>query len=241
MLRAKNLTKRFADVEAVSSLDLTVESGETVCLLGANGAGKTTTVNLFLGFLRPDEGTAEVCGVASAEDPRAARREIAYIAENVALYPSLTGLENLELFDRMARGRRQLDFAAILLEHGLTIEQAHRPVAGYSKGMRQKVGLAIAAIRAAKVLLLDEPMSGLDPGAAREFTHSLLAQRSAGRAILMTTHDIFRAKDVATRIGIMRAGRLVEMLDAADVDARDIERIYLRHMQDEREASDATN
>lgn len=233
MIEAKDLTKRFGSVAAVSGLNLTVESGDLVCLLGSNGAGKTTTVNLCLGFLRPDEGTIRICGVAPDEDVRRARQQTAYIPENVALYPSLSGLENLRLFDRMAHGRRTIDFAAALQEHGLSSAQINRPVSTYSKGMRQKVGLAIASSREAKVLLLDEPMSGLDPTAASEFTQSLLAQRSSGRAILMTTHDIFRAKEVASRIGIMKEGKLVEMLDASRVDAPEIERIYLKHMHAE--------
>ena len=233
MIQAKNLSKRFGAVEAVSDVGLSVEPGEIVCLLGANGAGKTTTVNLCLGFLRPDGGSVSVCDIAPADDPRAARRHIAYIPENVALYPTLSGVENLELFDRMARGKQPVDFSGALQRHGLTAEQAKRPVSSYSKGMRQKVGLAIASIREAQVLLLDEPMSGLDPKAASEFTQSLGDQRETGTAILMTTHDIFRAKEVASRIGIMRAGKLVDMLDASTVEARDIERIYLRHMHED--------
>ena len=233
MIQATNLSKNFGPVRAVSDVTLAVDPGEIVCLLGANGAGKTTTVNLCLGFLKPDGGSVRIGGIAPADDPRAARRCIAYIPENVALYPSLTGVENLRLFDRMARGRQSVDFEQALQAHGLTRDQARRPTSGYSKGMRQKVGLAIASIRKAQALLLDEPMSGLDPKAASEFTQSLTAQRDAGTAVLMTTHDIFRAKEVASRIGIMRAGKLVDLLDAARVDAREIERIYLEHMHAE--------
>ena len=133
----------------------------------------------------------------------------------------------------MAEGRREIGYAAALQEHGLRLDQVDRPVSTYSKGMRQKVGLAIASIRNAKALLLDEPMSGLDPQAASEFTRSLSARRDAGSAILMTTHDIFRAKEIASRIGIMKGGRLVDQLDAASVGATEIEQIYLRHMHAE--------
>ena len=103
--------------------------------------------------------------------------------------------------------------------------------------MRQKVGLGIAAARRAKALLLDEPMSGLDPSAANEFARAIVAERDRGAAVLLTTHDIFRAKAMATRIGIMHSGVLAELLDAKDVDANEIERIYLSHMQAADEAA----
>lgn len=231
MLTATGITKRFGDVTAVRDLTLAIGEGELVCLLGSNGAGKTTTVQLFLGFLRPDQGEVRVGGVDPVARPREARRAIGYIPENVALYPELSGLENLRLFDRLAGGSRTpAEHLQLLADHGLEAERARRRVSTYSKGMRQKVGLAIAASKEAKALLLDEPMSGLDPKAANEFIASLSRQRELGRAILMTTHDIFRAKAVATRLGIMRAGELVAMLDADEVDAEEIERIYLdRH------------
>jgi len=232
VLEARSVTKRYGRTTAVDGLDLRVEPGEVLCLLGANGAGKTTTVELFLGFLTPDEGTIRVDGVDPAEEPGRARRSIGYIPENVALYEELSGLENLELFDRMAGTRRpREEYVALLTAQGLAPDRVTQRVSTYSKGMRQKVGLGIAAARRARALLLDEPMSGLDPAAANEFTDSILAERERGAAVLLTTHDIFRAKAVATRIGIMRAGSLVEVLDAPNLDAGEIERVYLHHMQ----------
>ncbi|MEN0062144.1 MAG: ATP-binding cassette domain-containing protein [Myxococcota bacterium] len=232
MLDATAITKRFGTVIAVEGLTLRVEPGEIRCLLGANGAGKTTTIQLFLGFLRPDEGSITVNGIDPGAEPRKARAQLAYIPENVSLYPELTGFENLDLFERMAGRRPRRDaLEQALVDHGLVAEQVHQRVQGYSKGMRQKVGLAIASIRNAQVLLLDEPMSGLDPLAANEFAASLLRQRDAGRAILMTTHDIFRAQEVATHISILRSGALVESIDAQAVDAAEVQRLYLHHMR----------
>ncbi|MEM1181851.1 MAG: ATP-binding cassette domain-containing protein [Acidobacteriota bacterium] len=232
MLRASGVTKRFGSTVALDRLDLQVDPGEVLCLLGANGAGKTTTVRLFLGFTAADEGRVEVDGVDPTQDPVSARKVVAYIPEDVMLYDELTGLENLRLFDRMGGGARSGDeYLEILAAQGLAPGRAQERVAGYSKGMRQKVGLGIAAARRAKALLLDEPMSGLDPSAANEFARAILAERDRGAAVLLTTHDIFRAKSMATRIGIMRAGVLAETLDAAAVDAREIERLYLHHMQ----------
>lgn len=233
MLAAEGATKRYGSTLALDALDLTVAPGEIVCLLGANGAGKTTTISLFLGFIAPDGGRVSVDDIESARDPAEARKRLAYIPENVALYPAMTGIENLTYFDRISGHKRDRDtLKAILTEAGLSGEQMDRPVSGYSKGMRQKVGLAIAFAKEAKALLLDEPMSGLDPKAASEFVVRLRGFRESGRAILMATHDIFRAKECADRIGIMRAGRLVEMLDAAQMTAADIERLYLAHMHE---------
>lgn len=231
MLVAESVSKRFGSTRALEALDLRVEEGEIVCLLGANGAGKSTTISLFLGFLEPDAGTIRVDGRDPRNDP-AARKALAYIPEAVALYPDLTGLENLGFFDRLTGARRDEEALRVVLEAaGLPQGAADRPVGEYSKGMRQKVGLAIALARDSAALLLDEPLSGLDPQAAREFTDQLRALRSEGHAVLMATHDIFRAKDAADRIGIMRAGRLVEMLDPSGLAASEIERIYLAHMQ----------
>jgi ABC-2 type transport system ATP-binding protein len=232
LLAAHGVSKRFGATTAVADVSLTVGAGEALCLLGANGAGKTTLINLFLGFLVPDSGRTTVAGVDSAVDPQGARRRLAYIPEDVALYPDLTGLENLALFDGI-RGepKSQADYLAALEQIGLDARFAGARVATYSKGMRQKVGLAIALAKDAAALLMDEPLSGLDPKAANDFSGHLTRLKQQGRAILMATHDIFRAKATATRIGILRAGTLVQLLDARDVDAAEIERIYLQHMQ----------
>lgn len=234
MLRAVAARKTFGPVVALEGLDLTVEGGSTLCLLGANGAGKSTTMNLFLGFIAPDSGSIQVGGVNPYEDPASARRGLAYIPENVALYPAFSGLENLRFFDQLCgHTRKDVDLADILVDAGLSTDQIQRPVSGYSKGMRQKVGLAIAFAKGAQALLLDEPMSGLDPKAASEFTARIRRFQESGCAVLIATHDIFRAKECASEIGIMREGKLVELVDASRVDAPEIERIYLSHMHEE--------
>jgi len=231
MLSATNVGKDFGSVRAIDEVTLGVEPGEAVCLLGANGAGKTTMMNLFLGFLRPDRGQVRVAGKDPYAQPAQARGAIAYIPENVALYETMTGLENLAFFDRLAgHRRRERELLDYLDAAGLSAEQARRPVRGYSKGMRQKVGLAVAAAKDARVLLLDEPMSGLDPSAARDFTTRLNEFKQEGRAVLMATHDIFRAKECATRLGIMRTGRLMDVVDSERMDAVEIEKVYLEHM-----------
>lgn len=233
MLDAIDLSKSYNGIPALDRLTLSVRPGEVFCLLGANGAGKTTTIHLFLGFLRPTSGEARVAGRSVAEQPLEARRMLAYIPEQVTLYGNFTGLENLAYFSELAGHRyEQADLRAFLLEAGLADEAVDRRVSTYSKGMRQKVGIAIALAKRARALLLDEPTSGLDPKAANEF--SLLIRRLAedGAAVLMATHDVFRAKELGTRVGIMKHGRLVATLDTEEVGHADLERIYLEHMHD---------
>lgn len=233
MLEAKKLTKKFAAQTALDGLDLRVEAGEVICLLGANGAGKTTTINLFLGFLEPSSGAAFVGGLNVQQAPLETKKHLAYIPEQVALYPQLSGVENLDYFLRLCGVRQsRAQLVSILKEAGLDENAAGKRAAAYSKGMRQKVGIAIALAKNAKALLLDEPLSGLDPSAANALSNSLKALRDDGRAILMATHDVFRAKEIGTRIGIMKAGKLVDTLDAASLDAGEIEKIYLAHMHD---------
>lgn len=231
ILEARDLTKRYADTLALNQLNLSVGARETVCLLGANGAGKTTAINLFLGFAEPTSGSAWVDGYVVADDPARARAKLGYVAEVVALYPTLTGAENLAFFAELAG--QKVDVVqrdAILSRLRFPDGVIDRPVGDYSKGMRQKLGLAIALMKDAKAILLDEPLSGLDPAAANDLVEVLRETAADGTALLISTHDIFRAKDVATRIGIMRHGKLVEMVDPSTLSAGELETMYLTHM-----------
>jgi len=231
MLEAVDLVKHYGDHEALKGLNLSVKPGEIYCLLGANGAGKTTTINLFLNFIDPTSGTASVGGIDVTEDPIASKQFLAYIPEQVMLYGSLTGLENLRYFSRLgSHDHSDAHFRELLVEAGLEAPAADKPVSAYSKGMRQKVGVSIALAKEATALLLDEPTSGLDPKASNEFSNLLLQLKDSGAAILMASHDLFRAKDTGTRIGMMREGVLLEELDAQQVSYADLEKIYLDHM-----------
>jgi len=234
LLQADALTKRYDAVTALDSLSLSIGAGDVYCLLGANGAGKTTTINLFLGFTEPTSGTARIGGLDVAVEGLATKRRVAYIPETVMLYRNLSGLENLEYFAALAtdRSHSRDELMSYLATAGLRAEQAAQRVGGYSKGMRQKVGIAIALAKQADVLLLDEPTSGLDPKAANEFHELLGAMRERGAAILMATHDLFRAKASGTRVGIMKQGRLKTELATDDIGHADLERLYLDHMKD---------
>ncbi|TXI80659.1 MAG: ABC transporter ATP-binding protein [Flavobacteriales bacterium] len=229
MLEARSLSKCYGDTVALDALDLGVAGGEVFCLLGPNGAGKTTTVNLFLNFISPSAGSALVCGIDSAAEPQRARQHLAYIPETVMLYGNLSGVENLDYFATLAAGRGHSDgeLRGWLAEAGLQAEAMDRRVAGYSKGMRQKVGIAIALARNARALLLDEPTSGLDPLAANEFARLIGTLSVRGMAVLMVTHDLFLAQQCGTRVGIMQRGRLAATFDTAATDHLSLERAYL--------------
>ncbi|WP_291984446.1 ABC transporter ATP-binding protein [Luteitalea sp.] len=234
MLQATKLTKRYQDVVALDALTLTVEPGEVFCLLGANGAGKTTTINLFLNFIAPTSGTASINGLDVTAAPLETKKYLAYIPETVMLYKNLTGIENLEYFAALA-GRAdytRADLLRFFAEVGLAAEAADRRVGTYSKGMRQKVGIAIALAKGAKALLLDEPTSGLDPKASNEFSALLSRLSGDGVAVLMATHDLFRAKESGTRVGIMKRGALVAVHGTDEFSHADLERVYLEHMHD---------
>ena len=232
ILQAQGLVKHYGDHVALRGLDLAVDSGEVFCLLGANGAGKTTTIQLFLGFIEPTQGHAKIKGLEVRTHALETKKALAYIPENVMLYPNLTGIENLEYFATLA-GCEETGEAKLrdtLVRAGLPTDAIERPVGNYSKGMRQKVGIAMAIARQAELLLLDEPTSGLDPKASNEFSQLVASLRDEGVAVLMATHDLFRSREVGTRIGIMRRGVLVKEFNASDVSHKELEQIYLEQM-----------
>ena len=231
MLEAIKLKKTYGEYDALKGLDLTVKPGEIYCLLGANGAGKTTTINLFLNFISPTAGTAKVCGIDVTAEPLETKKLLAYIPEQVMLYGNLTALENLRYFAQLGgHDYTEAEYKAFLERCGLQSGAYVQRVGQFSKGMRQKVGVAIALAKQAKALLLDEPTSGLDPKASNEFSELLIQMAADDASILMATHDLFRAKETGTRIGIMREGHMMRELGTDDVSHADIERIYLELM-----------
>jgi ABC-2 type transport system ATP-binding protein len=227
-IQLDSVIKQYAGVTAVNQLSLSVAPGEVYALLGPNGAGKTTTIRMLLGFVAADAGTVSVAGSALPAQAADARRALAYIPEQVNLYGKLTGLENLDYFSQLAGKRHsQRTLETMLVAAGLDAAAATRRVEKYSKGMRQKVGIAIALAKDARILLLDEPTSGLDPTAANEFTARIRDVAARGVAVLMATHDIFRAHQVAHRLGVLARGRLVAERDAASVTLQALEAEYL--------------
>jgi ABC-2 type transport system ATP-binding protein len=231
MLQAINLAKAYNGKMALDDVSFVVNAGDIFCLLGANGAGKTTTINLFLNFIKPTSGQALIDSKDVNQQATETKKLIAYIPENLTLYPNLTGLENLEYFSTLAgKDYSEDEYLQFLKEAGLQNDAHARRVNTYSKGMRQKVGVAVAIAKNAKALLLDEPTSGLDPKASNDFADLLERLSSKGVAILMATHDLFRAKESGTHIGIMKEGKLVEHISTEQINHTDLEKLYLNHM-----------
>jgi ABC-2 type transport system ATP-binding protein len=236
MLEAIQLTKRYEDGQlALDELTFTVEPGEIFCMFGANGAGKTTTINLFLNFIPPTSGTALIEGIDVSRDPLKAKKYVSFVSENVMLYGNFTAIQNLDYFSRLA-GKRTLtkkDYAEVLGRVGLQKEAFDRRLKNFSKGMRQKLGIAIALVKDAPNVLLDEPTSGLDPQSGREFLEILVQMRDAGKSVFMSTHDIFRAKLIADRIGFMRKGKLVMLKTAKELAHEDLTELYIQYMEEQ--------
>jgi ABC-2 type transport system ATP-binding protein len=228
MISVDGLVKHFGGHRALDGVSFNVAPGELFALLGPNGAGKSTTLACLLGFERPDQGKALIDGIDVAQDGATARTRVAYIPEQVSLYEAFSGVENVAYFAALAGHRASSrDIASLLSRVGLQAEAHHRRTATYSKGMRQKVGIAIALAKQARALLLDEPTSGLDPGAAHEFAQALATLRGDGVAVLMATHDLFRTLQDATTVGIMCEGRLVVQHRGASLSQEALERTYL--------------
>jgi ABC-2 type transport system ATP-binding protein len=233
MMETCNLTKVYEDgVKAVDDVSFQIHPGEIYTMLGGNGAGKTTTINLFLNLIDPTEGEARVSGIPTHRQPLEAKALMAFVSENVMLYPGFTAIQNLDYFARLGGKThyKRKDYEDVLMRVGLEEESHSRRLKGFSKGMRQKCGIAIAILKDAPAILLDEPTSGLDPKAGREFINLLRTLREEGKAILMSTHDIFRAKEIADTVGIMDAGRLIMQKKKEELEGADLEELYVKYM-----------
>lgn len=231
-LEAAALEVAYKATPVLRGLDLNVRRGEIYALLGGNGAGKSTTLNAFLGFVRSKSGSVRVCGHEVGRDPMVARSQLAYVPENVALYGHLSARENIDYFLRLAgAGAGAGDAKRIesaLSAVGLAAKAWDRRLAGFSKGMRQKVAIALALARSVPVLLLDEPNTGLDPQATSEFNRLLQSLREQQVAIFMVTHDLLSAAEVADRIGFLANGKIAEEFFAAGPERFDVRDLY-RH------------
>jgi ABC-2 type transport system ATP-binding protein len=242
----RGLVKRFGAFTAVDGLDLTVRRGELYALLGPNGAGKTTTLRIVAGLLAPDAGAVSICGVDRLRDPVAAKRRVAWLPDEPMVYDRLTPVEYLdfvaglwEVEPSLARARRDellgtLDLACV----------ADHRCEGFSKGMRQKLALAGALIHEPELLILDEPLTGLDAAMARHVKDMLQARVAQGVTVILTTHILEVAERLSDRIGIIRSGRLVregamaELRAAGDMHEATLEEVFLDVVSDERPATD---
>ncbi len=211
LLQIAGLTKRYASQLAVDNLSIDVAAGEIVGLVGPNGAGKTTALRCCVGMLRPNSGSVTICGHDLARQPIAARRELAFVPELPSLYPLLTVAEQIEFIAR-AYGQLAPDFAArrdALLRRFDLWEQRGKLCGQLSKGMRQKTVIAAATLHGARVLLLDEPLIGVDPAGMRQLKDLIIEARAAGCAVLVSTHLLDTAERLCDRIVVMRRGAMV--------------------------------
>jgi len=228
MLKAINLCKLYSDKFALKDLSFSVAPGEIFCLLGQNGAGKTTTINIFLGLIRPTSGEALINDI-SVFDNKSVRNFIAYIPETVQLYGNLSSIENLDFFSRLAGAvYTKKELIGFLRQVNLEEEAYQKKLSTYSKGMRQKVGIAVALAKNAAYILMDEPTSGLDPKASLEFANTCRELSANGVGVFMATHDIFNAVNIGSRIGIMKEGALIHTTNTANITAQQLQDLYIK-------------
>ncbi len=211
MIETNDLTKFFGDFLAVDGVSLHVKTGEVLALLGPNGAGKTTTVRMLTSVLCPSRGSARIAGYDVIENPAQVRASVGVLTEQHGLYGRMPGDDYLDFFGQIygmdnATRRQQVDY--LMTQFGLG-ESRHRRVAEYSKGMRQKLALARALIHNPPVLLLDEPTSAMDPESARLVRNSIAELRSAERSIILCTHNLAEAEELADHIAIIRRGKII--------------------------------
>jgi ABC-2 type transport system ATP-binding protein len=212
MIEAEALCKQFDGFVAVDEVSLRLEKGEVLALLGPNGAGKTTTVRMLSSVLRPTGGTAKIAGFDVVQQARDVRAAVGVLTENHGLYNRMPADDYLDFFGQiyqLNRTERQARTRQLLEQFGL-VEHAHRPLGEFSKGMRQKLALARALLHNPPVLLLDEPTSAMDPESARLVRNSILDLRSAERTIIICTHNLAEADELADVIAIIRRGRIIE-------------------------------
>ena len=201
------LTRRFGDLTAVDALNLTVEDGEVFGFLGPNGAGKSTTINMLLGFLRPSEGSATVLGHNAARESRAVRQRTGLLPEGFELYENLTGREHVKSAIQTKGADDDPDH---LIERvGLEPEAARRRAGGYSKGMTQRLALAVALVGNPDLLILDEPSSGLDPKGAKLLREIVREEADRGATVFFSSHILGQVEQVCDRVGIMNKGEMV--------------------------------
>lgn len=234
-LKILSLVKRFGGFKAVDGLDLDVRAGELYALLGPNGAGKTTTLRIVAGLLAPDAGAIEIFGIDRLRDPVGTKRLVAWLPDEPMIYDKLTPVEYLDFVAGLwqtppALAKARADDLIGALDLG---KVAHQRCEGFSKGMRQKVALAGALIHEPRLLILDEPLTGLDAAMARTVKTLLQARVAAGATVILTTHILEVAERLSDRIGIIRGGRLVregtmaELRPASGASDSTLEEVFL--------------
>ena len=213
-IQAEGLTKRYGETLALDSLDLSIEPGEVYGYLGPNGAGKTTTIRLLLGIHRPTRGRAALFGLDAWADPVEAHRRVAYVSGEPFLWPGMTGAETIEFLARLHGGTDRAYRDELVLRFELDTKKKVRAL---SKGNRQKVQLVAALATRADLLVLDEPTSGLDPLMEMAFRECIREAKERGQAVFLSSHILSEVEALCDRVGILRAGRLVDQGTLAEL------------------------
>lgn len=224
---ASSLSVRFNKQTVLDNVSFNVQKGEVFALLGGNGAGKSTTLKTFLGTVHPCAGEAKVLGMSVADNIAVIRSKVAYLPESVTLYGHLSGIENIEYFLSLAQvSRTSTEIERALKRVALQSHAWSRAMSNYSKGMRQKVAIALALLREAPVLFLDEPTSGLDPNAIDEFNQLIATLAAQGTTVFMVTHDVYGACQIAHRIALLDHGKVVGMFERGERSHIDTEVVH---------------
>ena len=232
LILIEGITKKYGDLTAVDNVSLAIRAGEVYSLVGANGAGKSTLIRMIIGITEPDSGKRFVCGEDLAHGSPEAKRHLGYLPEELTLYEQLTGIEYLHLVAGLkeadpSRIPEEIDFFELKLVY-------QKLVGGYSLGMRKKLGLAAAMLGEPKVLVLDEPLNGLDVEMMRKLRMRIEAERRAGRGVLVSSHVMSFVERVSDRVGVMRSGSLVaegtpsELRETTGLASADFEDVFFR-------------
>lgn len=236
VIELTGLTKKYGGFTAVNDLNLTVEKGDIFGLLGPNGAGKSTTILMMLGLTEPTDGSVMVCGINSTTHPIEVKRKVGYLPEDVGFYDDMTGLENL-VYTAQLNGisKEEAVRKAVQLLDRVGLSNDGKKKAGkYSRGMRQRLGLADVLIKEPEVIILDEPTSGIDPSGVREFM-DLIRQLSHkdGQTVLFSSHHLDQVQQVCNRVGLFSSGKLLADIRLAELQKEEhaLEHIYNRYFE----------
>lgn len=211
VIEARGLTKRYGTFTAVNNIDLTLQKGEVYGLLGPNGSGKTTTILMLLGLTEPSAGEIRVLGLDPVRRPLSVKAQVGYLPDSIGFYDNMTARENLIYIARLnglARAEANQRITAVLERMGLTEATDHK-VGTYSRGMRQRLGVAELLLKRPQIIIMDEPTLGLDPDAARRFLQTIQTLREEGITILLSSHLLHQVQTVCDRVGLFRNGRVV--------------------------------
>mgnify|MGYP001773048883 CR=1 FL=1 len=220
MIQLQNLTKKFGDFVAVDNLTLEVKSGEFFGFLGPNGAGKTTTIKMIAGLIQPTSGKIFICGIDALKEPERAKSLLAYVPDQPFIYDKLTGREFLYFIGGLFKMKKDVikEKVDFLVEHFEIGRWIDKRVEEYSQGMKQRVIIASALLHDPKVIVIDEPMVGLDPRSARIVKDTLKQKSKEGVTIFMSTHSLEVAEELCDTIGIIKDGKLIAKFDAKEIE-----------------------